>query len=154
MTDPTVDQIAYAAKVVDEQQRGDPREVGVESHLHATHDLFTDPPAADVEIDGDPGIFCHLPNRVPVLVPEVRQVERLRLIAEVDAPVAAGDAPLNLGHRCLDVPERERHDREQPVGGDGGEVHLEVVVCLHALQGERGVAVVEPTSTPEAPDIG
>ena len=76
------------------------------------------------------------------------------MIAEVDAPVASGDAPLDFGHRCLDVPEGERNDGQQPVGGDGSEVDLEVVVGLHALQGERRIAVVEPTPPPKPPRFG
>ena len=73
-----MDQVADAAEVVDEQQRGDPREVGTESQPRATHDLFTDPAAADVEIDSDARVLRYFPDRVPVSVPEVRLVEGFR----------------------------------------------------------------------------
>ena len=72
--------------------------------------------AADVEADRHAGLLRRGPHRVPVPVRERRLAVVLRLVAEVHRAVAELDAAVQLGDGEVDVPERQRGDREEPVG--------------------------------------
>ena len=110
--------------------------------------------AADVEADRDAGLLRGRPDRVPVPVGERRLAVVLRLVAEVHRPVAELDAALQLGDREVDVPERQRGDREQPVGVGAAPVGEEVVVGAHALarraRGRRGAGSSRSRTRPRS----
>src|SRR5205807_2266623 len=81
----------------------------------------------------------------------MRQAEALRLPGEEDAAMAGVDTPLHLDHRRVDVPERRRHDRDQPAMIGRRPVAQEVVVRAYAHEPQL---VVTDAQEPLAADAG
>ena len=65
-----------------------------------------------------------------------------------------GRAPLDLGHRGVEVPERGGHHRDEPVGVGRGPVAQEVVVGPHADELQLVVAEAEEPLAAEAGHVG
>ena len=106
-----------------------------------------------MEAHRDAGLLRGRPHRVPVRVRERRLAVVLGLVAEVHRAVTELDAALQLADREVDVPERDRGDREQPLGIGAAPVVEEVVVRAHALRDELGVAEAQEVAVPEAADV-
>ena len=110
-------------------------------------------PGADVEADRGPGVLRGRPDRVPVGVGEPGLAKGLRLAAEEHPPVPRAGAALDLAHGGLHVPERRRHDRDQPLRIRTAPVDQEVVVGPHALEHELRLFQIQKTPRAEAAHV-
>ncbi len=91
---------------------------------------------ADVEVQAQAHLLGLAQQRLPVVVDEPGQADLVVAGGEEDALVAHLVGAPHLGHRRLDVPERQHHHGDQPLGIGRAELGQPVVVGADALGGQ------------------
>src|ERR1700722_17188680 len=86
--------------------------------------------AADMKVDGQISALGNLPERIPVLVAQGRQSKSHGPPREQSPPEAHIDSAGNLLYRFLDIPERDRQHRQQPLATRAGPLSGEVIKGL------------------------
>jgi hypothetical protein len=105
-----------------------------------------------MEVDSKLTLLRERPERVPRRIGEHRCPEPVGLAGHDQPAVTLVGCTADLAHRFLDVPERDRGERDQPAGVGGGSLGQEVVIGPNAVKGQLGRQPGERTR-PEAAHV-
>ena len=115
--------------------------------------MLADVAAADVEVDRQGPRPAPRPRADPSASRRGRGARTLRFAGEKDAAMPGRGAALELAHVGVDVPERHRHDGDQPSRVGRRPVTQEVVVGLDADELERVIVDLQEFLAAEAGDV-
>src|SRR3546814_1000168 len=73
-------------------------------------------PGSDMSRQNDLVIVAQLPQRPPLLVVQARQADHCRIVWKTARMHAERDHPLHFGKRQVDVPKRQKRERNHAAG--------------------------------------
>ncbi len=107
----------------------------------------------DVEVHAEAHLLGLAEQGLPVVVDQAGQADLVVAGREQHALVAHVVGPLHLGHRLVEVPERQHHHRDEPTGVGRAPLDQPVVVGPHAVGGQLRRHLVQEHVAVEPEDV-